>query len=71
MRILVDVPKSDLELLDEVTKRRAISRAEFIRRAIAASLTPYRRKMKHSAFGTWSRLSEDGMAYQERIRAEW
>lgn len=71
MRILVDVPKPDLELLDEVTKRRAISRAEFIRRAIAASLTPYRRKMNHSGFGAWSKLSEDGLAYQERIRAEW
>lgn len=71
MRILVDVPKPDLELLDEVTKRLAISRAEFIRRAIAASLTPHRRKMNHSAFGAWSELSEDGMTYQERMRAEW
>jgi metal-responsive CopG/Arc/MetJ family transcriptional regulator len=71
MRILVDVPKPDLELLDIVSKRQAISRAEFIRQAIAASLSPYRRKMNHSAFGAWSHLSEDGMAYQERLRAEW
>jgi metal-responsive CopG/Arc/MetJ family transcriptional regulator len=71
MRILVDVPKPDLELLDKVTKRYSISRAEFIRQAIAASLTPYRQKMNHSAFGAWSELSEDGLAYQERVRAEW
>jgi metal-responsive CopG/Arc/MetJ family transcriptional regulator len=71
MRILVDVPEPDLKLLDKVTKRRDISRAEFIRQAIATSLTPYRQKMNHSAFGTWSELSEDGMAYQERVRAEW
>ncbi len=71
MRILVDVPQPDLELLDEVSKRRAISRAQFIREAIASSLTPYRRKMNHAAFGIWSQLPADGLAYQERMRAEW
>jgi metal-responsive CopG/Arc/MetJ family transcriptional regulator len=71
MRILIDVPNPDLELLDEVTKRRAISRAEFIRQAIKTSLTPYRQKMNHAAFGAWSDLAEDGLAYQERIRDEW
>ena len=71
MRILVDVPKPDLELLDKVTKRQAISRAEFIRQAISTSLTPYRRKMDHSAFGMWSKHAEDGLAYQERLRNEW
>ena len=71
MRILIDVPEPDLKLLDKVTRRRSISRAEFIRQAIATSLTPYRQKMNHSAFGAWSDLSEDGLAYQERMRAEW
>lgn len=71
MRILVDVPKPDLELLDKVTKRQVISRAEFIRQAIQTSLTPYRQKMNHAAFGAWSDLAEDGLAYQERIRDEW
>lgn len=71
MRILVDVPKLDLELLDKVTKRREISRAEFIRQAISTSLTPYRRKMNHSAFGAWSDSSEDGLVYQEKLRSEW
>lgn len=71
MRILIDVPNPDLELLDEVTKQRAISRAEFIRQAIATSLTPYRQKMNHAAFGAWIDMPEDGLAYQERIRGEW
>jgi metal-responsive CopG/Arc/MetJ family transcriptional regulator len=71
MRILVDVPESELELLDKVTKRQAISRAEFIRQAIATSLTPYRRKMNHSAFGAWSEHAEDGVAYQKRLRRKW
>lgn len=71
MRILVDVPIPDLQLLDEVSRKRSISRAEFIRRAIAISLTPYRQKMDHAAFGAWTQLSEDGLAYQKRMRAEW
>ena len=71
MRILVDVPKPDLELLDKVTKRQAISRAEFIRRAISTSLRPYRPKMDNSAFGAWADFPEDGLAYQERLRSEW
>ena len=62
--------ETDLELLDEVSRKRAISRAELIRRAIAVSLTPYRKKMNHAAFGAWAH-SEDGLAYQERIRDKW
>jgi metal-responsive CopG/Arc/MetJ family transcriptional regulator len=71
MRILVDVPKTDLDLLDDLSERRAISRAELIRQAIHTSLTPYRRAMSHASFGAWSQLSEDGLEYQKRIREEW
>jgi hypothetical protein len=71
MRILIDVPKPELELMDEAVKKLTISRAEFVRRAIAASLLPYRHKMNHSSFGSWSGADEDGLNYQERIRAEW
>lgn len=71
MRILIDVPKPDLELMDEVVRKRTISRAEFVRQAITVSLTPYRHKMSHSAFGLWSGEGEDGLAYQKRMREEW
>lgn len=70
MRTLVDIPDEDLKLLKVVTKRLAISRAEFVRQAIAAHLAPHRRKMDHSAFGLWKQ-EEDGLAYQERMRSEW
>lgn len=71
MRILIDVPKSDLELMDEVARKHTISRAEFVRQAITVSLTPYRHKMNHSAFGLWSGKVEDGLIYQKRMREEW
>jgi len=71
MRILIDVPTPDIKLLDEITKRREVSRAEFIRQAITVSLTPYRSKMNHTAFGAWAEMTENGLAYQQRIRDEW
>jgi len=42
-----------------------------VRQAVATSLAPHRQKMNHSAFGAWSDFAEDGLAYQERMRAEW
>jgi metal-responsive CopG/Arc/MetJ family transcriptional regulator len=71
MRTLIDIPEEDLMLLNQVVKKLTISRAEFVRQAVAASLAPHRRKMNHAAFGAWSNFPEDGLAYQERMRAEW
>lgn len=71
MRTLVDIPEQDLKLLKVVTKKLSISRAEFVRRAIAASLAPHRRKMDHKAFGAWASHPVDGLEYQQRMREEW
>jgi len=71
MRTLIDIPEEDLKLLSQVARRLSISRAEFVRQAVAASLAPHRQKMNHAAFGAWSDFAEDGVAYQQRMRAEW
>ena len=71
MRTLIDIPEEDLKLLNQVARKLSVSRAELVRRAVATSLAPYRRKMNHSAFGAWSDFAEDGLVYQERMRAEW
>ncbi len=71
LRTLVDIPDEDLKLIAKLTKKRAISRAEFVREAIDVALAPYRRKMEHKAFGLWTDLKEDGIEYQERLRSEW
>jgi metal-responsive CopG/Arc/MetJ family transcriptional regulator len=54
MRTLVDIPDDDLKLLKLVTQKLGLSRAEFVRQAIAAHLAPHRRKMSHAAFGLWA-----------------
>lgn len=71
MRILVDIPTEDLEQLNAVVKTQAISRAEFVRRAIASSLAPYQQAQNQEAFGLWLKRPVDGLEYQERMREEW
>jgi len=71
MHILVEMPGKDLKLLDLVVKRLSISRAQFIQQAIATALMPHRKKMNNDAFGSWSSHTEDGLQYQDRVRAEW
>jgi len=71
MRILVDIPEEDLKLLNLVVKRLSISRAQFVRQAVATALVPHRKKMNNDAFGSWCGLEENGLEYQDRVRAEW
>ena len=75
MRTLVDIPDGDLAVINKVIKAQSISRAEFIRRAIAQSLTAHRKtqieKAREAAFGLLAGRSVDGVDYQERIRREW
>ena len=75
MRTLVDIPDEDLAVINKVTKAQSISRAEFIRRAIAQSLNAHRKaqieKAREAAFGVLAGRSVDGVEYQERIRQEW
>jgi metal-responsive CopG/Arc/MetJ family transcriptional regulator len=72
MRTLVDIPDADIAALDELSRRRKVSRAQVIREAIKAHLT----KAGAGAndldrfFGAWG-TGEDGLAYQERLRSEW
>lgn len=44
---------------------------KLVLQAIAAALMPHCKKMKNAAFGSWSSDAEDGLQYQERVRAEW
>lgn len=73
MRTLVDIPEQHLTLLNSISKSEKVSRAELIRRAIAAYVAPRQRKWSgiDAAFGLWADRQEDGLAYQERLRKEW
>ncbi len=73
MRTLVDIPEQDLNLLNHISKTDKVSRAELVRRAIAAYLAARKRRGSgiDEAFGLWADMEEDALEYQERMRSEW
>jgi hypothetical protein len=70
MRTLVDLPESELEQLNVISRARKISRAELIRQAVSGYLAQNKAGLEDS-FGLWKKKDVDGVAYQERLRSEW
>jgi len=73
MRTLVDIPDDQLAELTTVAEREKVSRAALVREAIAGLLAARHAKSSDvidAGFGLWGE-GEDGLAYQERLRAEW
>jgi predicted transcriptional regulator len=70
MRTIIEIPGDQVESLDALCAREDISRAEAIRRAVAAYL---RRESPSasSAFGLWRGKRGTGLAYEEARRKEW
>ncbi len=72
MRTLITFPDGQIEALAIVCRRQNISRAEAVRRAVKLYLEEEQRKHPDAdVFGLWAERSEDGVAYQRRLRSEW
>ena len=71
MRTIVDIPKSALETLTELSRQDNISRAEAIRRAINLYIKSKHGEEKGEAFGLWRSRAIDGRQYEDRLRDEW
>jgi metal-responsive CopG/Arc/MetJ family transcriptional regulator len=71
MRTIIELPKEQLADLDSHCRREGISRAEAIRRAVAAMLDERSKDQAAGAFGLWRGRAEDALAEQERLRGEW
>jgi hypothetical protein len=70
MRTLVDLPESELEQLNVLSRARKVSRAELIRQAVSGYLAQNKAGLEDS-FGLWKKKAVDGLEYQERLRGEW
>ncbi|WP_291850601.1 CopG family transcriptional regulator [Bradyrhizobium sp.] len=71
MRTLVDLGDSQIQALDELSKKEKRSRASLIRQAIDDYLGKRRDSQAGDAFGLWGKRKMDGLAYQEKVRGEW
>lgn len=70
MRVLVDIPDSQLGALATLCERVGESRAAVVRQAIAEYLVRHQAQVSQDAFGLWGD-GPDGLAYQTAMRAEW
>jgi len=71
MRTLVDLGDTQLQALDELSKKEKLTRAALIRRAIDDYLVKQRDKQEGDAFGLWGKRKVDSLAYQKKVRSEW
>jgi hypothetical protein len=71
MRTLIDLPDPQVQALAELCERASLSRAAVIRQAVAEYLERHAVKPLEAAFGLWGTETPDGLAYQEKARAEW
>jgi hypothetical protein len=83
MREVVELPEAQLAALDAWRATRGMSRAEAIQQAVNVLIeqsTPHDqlpaellagRAAVEAAFGLWNGRPLDGLAEQERLRAEW
>jgi metal-responsive CopG/Arc/MetJ family transcriptional regulator len=75
MRIIVDLTEPQIKALDALATASDVSRAALIRAAVATLLEKRGAAQRDEAFGLWKGArpddGEDGLAYQEKLRAEW
>ncbi len=71
MRILVDLPDTQIGELNALAGEQGASRTELVRRAVAAYVAEQRAPLA-GYFGLWAEaFQEDPVEYQRRMRAEW
>jgi metal-responsive CopG/Arc/MetJ family transcriptional regulator len=73
MRTIIDIPKTQIETLDHLSKKHQISRAELIRRALESYIQLYNKQQSGSqkAFGIWNKRAIDSLDYERQVRNEW
>lgn len=71
MRTVIDLPPAQMEALAALCRRERVSRAEAIRRAVAAYLEVCAEEESEEAFGIWNSRGLDSLQYESRLREEW
>lgn len=71
MRTIIDIPDAVVRDLAALAERLNQPRAALVREAIADYLARHRQTAQTEAFGLWGSDGPDGLAYQQKVRAEW
>ncbi|MBY4636932.1 ribbon-helix-helix domain-containing protein [Sphingopyxis sp. XHP0097] len=72
MRFLADVPDDDVQWLDTLAAEQGMSRAELVRRAVAAYRAELSGDAIDNAFGIWKDRADigDALKFQRRLRGK-
>lgn len=79
MRAIIEIPDKQISDLALIAKSKKLPRAEIIRQAIAIYIAS-NKPSAAPAFGLWLKNNpknniknklQDGLQYQEKVRAEW
>jgi metal-responsive CopG/Arc/MetJ family transcriptional regulator len=70
MRTLIDLSDTQIQALDELSKKEKRPRAALIRQAIDDYLRNRRDERQRDAFGLWGKRKLDGLDYQKKLRGE-
>lgn len=71
MRTLVDIPEEELKQLNQISKKKRVSRAHLVRCAISNYLNEQPKDSLDKFFGIWADRKIDGLEYQLKMRSEW
>ena len=72
MRTIIDIPLEQKKALQSISKKRGLSMAEVIRRALTSYLESLSTESsENKSFGLWQKRNIDGLSYQNKIRDEW
>lgn len=75
MKTLIELSQAQAEALEHYCQSGHLTPAEVVSLALAQFLSqavkPTRSLQQHRAFGHWQSKHQDGLVYQQNLRAEW
>ncbi|MCC8368736.1 MAG: ribbon-helix-helix domain-containing protein [Rickettsia endosymbiont of Oxypoda opaca] len=73
MRTIIDIADSQIKILDQLSQKKKVARADIIRQALADYIANYNQSKKgfDAAFGLWKDKNLDSLEYQAKLRNEW
>lgn len=73
MRTIIDIPDIQVKVLNKLSKKKRVSRAEIIRQALTNYIAndSKTKKSYKKAFGLWKDKKLDSVEYQKNLRNEW
>jgi metal-responsive CopG/Arc/MetJ family transcriptional regulator len=73
MRTIIDIPDVQVKVLNKLSKKKKVSRAEIVRQALTNYITEYTgtKKSYKESFGIWKDKKLDSIEYQRQLRNEW